>query len=70
VPGVVRLGADAGDAFAFLAGSGVTRGLLGDLDDGARQAALDELRAALAEHETPDGVLLGAAAWLTTAGRP
>jgi SAM-dependent methyltransferase len=70
VPGVVRLGADAGDAFAFLAGSGVARGLLGDLDDGARRAALDELRAALAEHETPDGVLLGAAAWLTTARRP
>ena len=33
------------------------------------QPALDELRAALAGHETPDGVLFGAAAWLTTAHR-
>jgi SAM-dependent methyltransferase len=69
VPGTVRLGADAGDAFDFVAGLGMTRGLLGGLDDDVRRAALDELRAALAEHATPDGVLLGAAAWLTTAHR-
>src|ERR687893_824455 len=35
----------------------------------ARRPALDELRAALVGHETPDGVLFGAAAWLTTARR-
>ncbi|WP_448612263.1 class I SAM-dependent methyltransferase [Geodermatophilus sp. URMC 60] len=69
VPGVVRLGADGEDAFDFVSGLGLTRGLLGGLDDGARQAALDELRAALVEHETPDGVLLDAWAWLTTAQR-
>ncbi len=69
VPGMVRLGADAEDAFDFVSGLGPTRGLLGGLDDGARRAALDELRAALAEHATPDGVLVGAAAWLTTAHR-
>jgi SAM-dependent methyltransferase len=70
VPGAVRLGADAEDAFDFVSGLGMARGLLGGLDDGARRAVLDELRAALAEHATPDdGVLLGAAAWLTTAHR-
>ncbi|SET40831.1 class I SAM-dependent methyltransferase [Geodermatophilus poikilotrophus] len=69
VPGVVRLGADAEDAFDFVSGLGMTRGLLGGLDDDVRRAALDELRAALTEHATPDGVLLGAAAWLTTAHR-
>ncbi len=69
VPAVVRLGADAEDAFDFVAGLGMTRGLLGGLDDGVRRAVLDELRATLAEHATPDGVLLGAAAWLTTAHR-
>jgi SAM-dependent methyltransferase len=69
VPGMVRLGADAEDAFDFVSGLGPTRGLLGGLDDGARRAALDELRAALAEHATPDGVLLGGFAWLTTAHR-
>jgi len=70
VPGVARLGADAEDAFEFVSGLGLTRGLLGGLDDGARQAALDELRAVLAEHATPDGVLFGATAWLVTARRP
>jgi SAM-dependent methyltransferase len=69
VPGRVRLGADAEDAFDFVSGLGLTRGLLGGLDDGVRRAALDELRAALAQHATPDGVLFGAAAWLTTARR-
>jgi SAM-dependent methyltransferase len=69
VPRVVRLGADAEDAFDFVAGLGMTRGLIGGLDDDVRRAALDELRAALAAHATPDGVLLGAAAWLTTAHR-
>ena len=69
VPGMVRLGADAEDAFDFVSGLGLTRGLLGGLDDGARRVVLDGLRAALAEHATPDGVLLGAAAWLTTAHR-
>jgi hypothetical protein len=66
---MVRLGADAEDAFDFVSGLGLTRGLLGGLDDGLRRAALDELQAALAEHATPDGVLFGAAAWLTTAHR-
>ena len=69
VPRVVRLGADAEDAFDFVAGLGMTRGLLGGLDDDVRRAALDELRATLAEHATPGGVLLGAAAWLVTAQR-
>jgi SAM-dependent methyltransferase len=69
VPGMVRLGADAEDAFDFVSGLGLTRGLLGGLDDGVRRAALDELQAALAQHATPDGVLLGASAWLTTAHR-
>ena len=69
VPGTVRLGADTEDAFDFVGGLGLARGLLGGLDDGARRAVLDELRAALAGHATPDGVLLGASAWLTTAHR-
>jgi SAM-dependent methyltransferase len=69
VRGTVRLGADGEDAFGFVSGLGLTRGLLGGLDDGARQAALDDLRATLDAHATPDGVLLGASAWLVTAHR-
>ncbi|MGY1708265.1 class I SAM-dependent methyltransferase [Geodermatophilus sp. SYSU D00758] len=69
LPGVVRLGADVGDAFGFVAGLGPVRGLLAGLDGDTRRVALEELRAALAGHETPDGVLLAAAAWLVTARR-
>ena len=69
VMGTVRLGADAEDAFGFVSALGLTRGLLGELDDDARQAALDDLRDRLAAHATPDGVRLGASAWLITARR-
>jgi SAM-dependent methyltransferase len=52
----------------FLLGMGMVRGLLGRLDDDKRQAALDEIRATLAEHYEPGvGVRLGAAGWLVSA---
>lgn len=70
VLGTVRLGADAEDAFDFVSRLGVARGLLGGLDEDARQAALAELRDELAAHATPEGVLLSASAWLVTARRP
>ena len=65
----VWLGTDGADAFDFVSRLGVARGLLGGLDDHARHAALAELRAELAARATPEGVLLGASAWLTTARR-
>jgi SAM-dependent methyltransferase len=64
------LGADGDDAFSFVTGLGLTRGLLGGLDNPTRQAALEALRDLLNRHATPDGVLLGAAGWLVTAHRP
>jgi len=66
----VNFGADADDAYAFVSALGVTRGLLRGLDERSRTAALDALRNQLVESATPDGVLLGAAAWLITARRP
>lgn len=69
LPGTVRLGDDAEDAFGFISGLGLPRALLGGLDDATQRAALDDLRAALVAHETPDGVRLGASAWLVTARR-
>lgn len=65
----VYLGADAADAFAFVRSLGITRGLLGDLDEAARARALDAVQATLAAHDTGQGVLLGSAAWLITARR-
>jgi SAM-dependent methyltransferase len=68
--GPMRFGRDGEDAFAFVATLGLTKGLLGDLSPAAAAAAVEELRRALVEHETPDGVVLGGAAWLVTARRP
>jgi SAM-dependent methyltransferase len=63
------LGTDTDDAFAFVSGLGLTRGLLGGLDDDKKTAALEELRARLSNAATSSGVLLGASAWLITAQR-
>lgn len=64
-----RVGADVDDAYAFLTSLGPTRGLLGGLDEPDRASALAALRARLVDRAGPDGVLLGAAAWLVTAVR-
>jgi SAM-dependent methyltransferase len=60
-------GTDAGDAYGFFSTAGIVRGLTADLDDATKAAALDRLRQTLADHETPDGVLLTGSAWLITA---
>ena len=60
-------GRSAEDAFPFVSTFGITKGLTDDLDEPTRAAALDALKAMLVEHETRDGVLLGASAWLITA---
>lgn len=66
----VYVGADADDASGFVRTMGVTKGMLGDLDEAATARALEALRTTLAAHETGEGVLLGSSAWLITAHRP
>jgi SAM-dependent methyltransferase len=61
------IGADPEDAFAFVRGMGITRSLLADLDDATAARALDDLRAALADHHAASGVVFPSAAWLVTA---
>src|SRR4051812_10728326 len=63
----MRLGDDVGSAYAFVSRMGNTRGLLDDLGEDDRVIALDNLRAVLSEHATPQGVVLGTASWLVTA---
>ena len=63
----MRLGDDVESAYAFVSRMGNTRGLLDDLGDEDRITALNNLRSVLAEHETPQGVILGTASWLVTA---
>ena len=65
----VCFGADADDAYAFVAGMGLTRSLLADLDADARSAALESLHAAMAAAKTDEGVLFDSSAWLITARR-
>lgn len=60
-------GSDADDAFEFLGTFGITRGLTQDLSEDDRRRALAALRQTVADHETPDGVLFGSAAWLVKA---
>ena len=65
-----RAGADAEDAFSFIARLGAVRGLLQGLDDGVRLLALDALRASMAAHDSGESVQFGSAAWLISARRP
>ena len=65
----VEFGTDADDAYAFMSRLGIVEGLTQELDDAARQHALDALRATVVAHESADGVLFGASAWLITARR-
>ena len=44
--------------------------LLADLDEAKKRQALDNLRALVVAHQTPDGVVFGSAAWVMTARRP
>ncbi len=65
----LNFGTDAEDAFTFVSGLGMARGLLNGLDDADRARSLDALQQMLALHETPDGVLLGSSSWQVTARR-
>ncbi len=61
-------GESLNESVDFLLGMGMVRGLLGRLEDDQLEAALDEIRATLAEHyEAEVGVRLGAAGWLVSA---
>jgi SAM-dependent methyltransferase len=64
------VGPDADDAYAFAAGLQPVLLMLADLDEPTRARALDGLRATIAAHETPDGVVFRSAAWVITAGKP
>jgi SAM-dependent methyltransferase len=65
-----RLGDDADDAFGFVTQLHVFQQLLEDLDDETRAQPLDHLRATIAAHETPDGVIFRSLAWVMTARKP
>jgi SAM-dependent methyltransferase len=61
-------GTDTDDAHQFVAG--LLGWMLDGLDDHDREAANDALRATIAAHATPDGVVYDSAAWIIQATRP
>ena len=65
----VWFGADAEAAYDFVGEIGIVKGLSEGLDADTRAAAHEQLRAALREHETPEGVRFDSAVWLISATR-
>ncbi|WP_116451436.1 class I SAM-dependent methyltransferase [Blastococcus litoris] len=63
----VLLGSGPDDAYAYVSSLGPVRALVRGLAEDARAGVLAELRVRLSERAGPDGVLLGAAAWVVTA---
>ncbi|HEY3141658.1 MAG TPA: methyltransferase domain-containing protein [Acidimicrobiales bacterium] len=61
------LGADPQEATEYVATTGICRTALDSMPDEQRPAALEAVRAALADHAEGDGVRLGAAIWIITA---
>jgi len=66
----ITLGSDVEDAFAYVCGLGLARGLMAGLDAPEAARTLVGLRDRLSSYVTPDGVLLGSAAWLITGRLP
>jgi SAM-dependent methyltransferase len=64
-----HFGDDADDAYSFVRGLGIVRGLLHDLDPDAAARGMDDLRAALAARETGDGVAFDSRSWIITGQR-
>jgi hypothetical protein len=61
-------GGTVDESVEFMLGAGIARGLLGRLEPEARDAAIEQIRTALAERYEPGvGVHLGTGAWLVTA---
>lgn len=65
-----NVGSDADDAYGFVSGLQPVLLMLEDLDEPTKAQALENLRANLADHESPDGIVFGSAAWVITARKP
>ncbi len=66
----LRLGSDVDDVIDFVQDLRMVRKMLADADEITTCNVFDAVRAALAPHQSADGVALGGAAWLVTARRP
>ncbi len=62
-------GGTVDEAVDFLRGTGMARTLFSEASPDEVARAIEAVRAALAPYQTPEGVRLGAAAWIVTARR-
>lgn len=68
--GSMRIGTNVDDAVAFIRSIPMVRDLLDSASAANRAAAIEAVEQALADHATPDGVVIhGNGAWLVTARR-
>jgi hypothetical protein len=68
--GSMRIGTNVGDAVAFIRSMPMVRGLLAGAPPANQAAAIEAVEQALADHATPDGVVIqGNGAWLVTGRR-
>jgi hypothetical protein len=63
----MNLGRDATDATDFILATGPVRVNLEKVDPATVEKVREEVRAGFAPHETPDGVCLPGAVWVTAA---
>lgn len=69
--GSIRVGTDVDDAAAFIRSMPMVRDLLAGAPAANQTSAIEAVEQALAEHATPDGVVIpGNGAWLVTGRRP
>lgn len=66
---VLTVGSNPREAADYVATSGVGRAVFETVPEPDKPVALEAVRTALADYQTPDGVELGAAIWITTAIR-
>jgi SAM-dependent methyltransferase len=64
------MGSTVDDTVAFMQGTDMAATLMADVSEDVAIEAWEAVRAALAPHAGPDGVVLGGAAWIVTATRP
>jgi SAM-dependent methyltransferase len=69
IAGPLQLGRDPEDAWEYVRGMGLYRGLTGGLDETGKADAIANVKQLIADHTTSAGVMLDSASWSITAVR-
>jgi SAM-dependent methyltransferase len=69
IEGPLQLGRDPEDAWEYVRGMGLYRGLTGGLDETGKAHAIANVKQLIADHTTSAGVMVDSASWSITAAR-